>query len=149
MLATPLQIAAAYNVFANKGIYINPTLLKELIDDKGEAYAYYKSEDCHYVISEKNCEIINRSLYNNMLNGTGATGCPSNVTAAGKTATAQTGRYEENNEILCTWFAGFFPYEDPLYTIVVFNEKGSLASKDCAPVFRSCIEQIAEIENIY
>ena len=149
LLATPLQIAAAYNVFANNGIYIQPTLLKELIDENGEAYAYYKPEDTHFVISEKTCDIINVCLYNNMLNGTGKSGCPSNVTAAGKTATAQTGRYDEsNNEILCTWFAGFFPYENPEYTIVVFNEKGSLASKDCAPVFRNCIEEIVALKNI-
>ena len=79
-----------------------------------------------------------------MLNGTGSNGAPSEVTSAGKTATAQTGFYDENgNEKLCTWFAGFFPYENPRYTVVVFNENGSSASIDCAPVFKEIADEIS------
>ena len=83
-----------------------------------------------------------------MLNGTGTAAASDFVTAAGKTATAQTGRYDdEGNELLCTWFCGFFPFENPQYTIVVFNEEGSTASVDCAPVFRYCIEEIFKLTN--
>ncbi len=148
LLATPLQIAAAYNVFANNGIYNEPYLLKELIDNSGNAYAYYKSEDTHYVTDKNITETINNCLYNNMINGTGVNGKPDNTTSAGKTATAQTGRYNDSNEeILCTWFAGFFPFEAPLYTVVVFNEDGRSASTDCAPVFKEIAEKITEIKN--
>ncbi len=148
LLATPLQLAAAYNVLANNGIYNEPYILKELIDYDGKGYAYYKSEDSHTVVSNDITEIINNCLYNNMLNGTGVNGNPENTTAAGKTATAQTGRYnEENEEILCTWFAGFFPFENPLYTVVVFNENGNAASLDCAPVFKYIAQEISKLEN--
>ena len=78
-----------------------------------------------------------------MINGTGVNGSAYNTSSAGKTATAQTGQYDENgNEILCTWFAGFFPYEKPLYAVAVLNENGSTASSDCAPVFKSIAEGI-------
>ncbi len=148
LLATPVQLAAAYSVLANGGIYKTPSLLKTLINDKGEVYAYYKTEDSHKVINKDIAEIINTCLYNNMLNGTGVNGAPSNTTSAGKTATAQTGRYDENgNEELCTWFAGFFPYEKPIYAVVVLNEKGSIASSDCAPVFKVIAEGITEYLN--
>ncbi len=147
LLATPLQIAAAYNVFANNGIYTEPILLKELIDDTGKGYAYYKSEDTHRVINSDNCKVINDCLYNNMLNGTGSKGKPDNVTSAGKTATAQTGRYDDSGkEVLCTWFAGYFPFENPQYTVVIFNEDGTFASEDCAPVFKEIAENIADIK---
>ncbi len=146
LLATPLQMAAAYNVFANNGVYKEPSVLKELINSENEAYAYYRSENSYVVIDEDICDTINVCLYNNMLNGTGVNAAPENVTSAGKTATAQTGRYDENGEeILCTWFAGFFPYDDPQYTIVVFNENGSTASADCAPVFKRCAEEIMKL----
>lgn len=146
LLATPLQLAAAYNVFANNGIYTEPIILKELIDNTGKGYAYYKTEDIHAVISAESCKIINDCLYNNMLNGTGSNGKPANVTAAGKTATAQTGRYNESgDEILCTWFCGYFPFENPQYTVVIFNENGSFASEDCAPVFKEIAENITDI----
>ncbi len=33
--------------------------------------------------------------------------------SAGKTATAQTGQFVNGREILNTWFAGVYPYENP------------------------------------
>ena len=124
-------------------------MLKELIDDKGEVYGYYKSETEYNAISLKTCETVNTALYNNMLNGTGVNGNSSLTASAGKTATAQTGRYDENGkEILCTWFAGFFPYEEPLYSVVIFNENGSTASSDCAPVFKAVMEGIIKYQGV-
>ncbi len=143
LLASPVQIAAAYSVLANGGHYREPVILKELIDDTGNVYAYYKSETEYEVCSQKTCDTVNTCLYNNMLNGTGTTGAPSFVSSAGKTATAQTGIFdEEGKEQLCTWFAGFFPYEEPEYAVVVFNENGSIASEDCAPVFKEIADSI-------
>ena len=148
LLATPVQIAAAYAVFANSGKYKTPVLLKALINDDGEEYAYYKNDEEKAVINRRTAGIINTCLYNNMLNGTGINGAPYNTASAGKTATAQTGRYDDSgNEILCTWFAGFFPFEEPLYAVVVMNEKGSTASEDCAPVFKKIAEGITEYLN--
>lgn len=143
LLATPLQLAAAYNVFANKGVYIEPAILSELVDENGNTYAYYKSENTRKVLSADTCGVIGTCLYNNMLNGTGVSASSATISSAGKTATAQTGRYNENGkEILCTWFCGYFPYDEPLYTIVVFNEDGTGATADCAPVFKECVEKI-------
>ncbi len=146
LLVTPIQLAAAYSALANGGVYNAPVLMKNLIDDNGEVYGYYKSENSYRVVSEECCEKINAALYNNMLNGTGKNGLSTYVSSAGKTATAQTGRFNENEEeILCTWFAGFFPYEEPQYTIVIFNENGSAASQDCAPVFKEITEEILKL----
>lgn len=146
LLVTPIQLASAYSAIANGGIYNEPVLLKNLIDDNGEVYGYYKNEAGYRVIEQDKCEIIRTALYNNMLNGTGKSGQSSFVTSSGKTATAQTGRFnEDGNEILCTWFAGFFPYETPEYTVVIFNENGSTAALDCAPVFKRIIEEIIKL----
>lgn len=145
LLATPLQLAAAYSVLANGGTYREPVILKELLDETGKVYGYYKSETERKVTTKEICEYIGNCLYNNILTGTGKNAAPENVTAAGKTATAQTGRYEENGtERLCTWFAGYFPFDEPKYTVVIFNEKGSAASSDCAPVFKDIVDRISE-----
>lgn len=147
LTATPLQLAAAYCVLANGGYYREPILLKELVDSEKQAYAYYKSEVKYSVCSEETCEQINICLYNNMLNGTGESGKPTGIECAGKTATAQTGQYNsDSEERLCTWFAGFFPYDEPKYAVVVFNENGSTASVDCAPVFKKIVEEITYLE---
>ncbi|MBQ2758183.1 MAG: penicillin-binding protein 2 [Clostridia bacterium] len=149
LLVTPLQLAAAYCVFANHGVYTEPYILKELVNDAGEKYAYYKSEVQYQAVSDDVCTIINECLYKNMLDGISQDGNPSYTTAAGKTGTAQTGDFSNNGEErLCTWFAGFFPYENPQYVVVVFNENGSTGSKDCAPVFRHIADNITKLRGV-
>ena len=146
LLVTPVQLAAAYSALADGGVYHAPCVLKELIGDDGEAYGFFKPETEPYrALQEEHCRAIGRCLYRNMIDGTGAGGRPANTTAAGKTATAQTGRYlADGNEQLCTWFAGYFPYTEPRYTVVVFNEYGRSAAVDCAPVFKGIAEEITD-----
>ena len=145
LLATPLQLCAAYSVFASGGIYNEPYITKALIDSEKKEYAYYAPENSYRVLDSGVCNVINESLMLNMLTGTGRGGAPENVSAAGKTATAQTGKYDENGvEKLCTWFCGFFPFEKPEYAVCVFDEDGTSASEDCAPVFKEIAEKITE-----
>ena len=74
-------------------------------------------------------------------NGTGGNASYKNSTA-GKTATAQSGRYVDGKEILNTWFAGFYPYSNPKYAIVVMQEDGTSGSENCCPVFRTIVEKL-------
>ena len=146
LLASPLQVAAAYGALANGGEYREPYILKYLVNDEGENYAEYRSENFSTVISGGLCSRINEALYMNMLDGTGKNGSPASCSSAGKTATAQTGEYNDRGvERLCTWFAGFFPFEAPEYAVVVFNENGSAAAVDCAPVFKEISEEIMKL----
>ena len=46
-------------------------------------------------------------------------------------------------KIVNTWFAGFYPSDNPEYVIVVFKEDGNSASTDCAPVFRDIADAIS------
>ena len=77
--------------------------------------------------------------------GTGKSAQPYNVTAAGKTATAQTGIYFENSaEKLNSWFIGVIPASNPKYVISVMKENGKSGSLDCAPVFKKISEEIVK-----
>lgn len=143
LLATPLQMAAAYSAIANGGVYRAPRLMKALLDDEAKVYAEYRNETERRVLTEETCQTITRALQYNMTDGTGKNGASPLISAAGKTATAQTGRPDSTGaEQLCTWFCGCFPAEEPLLTVVVFNEYGTTAAKDCAPVFRAIVEGI-------
>ncbi len=51
---------------------------------------------------------------------------------------------EEDKEILYTWFAGFYPYDNPEYSIVVMTEDGTSGATDCGPIFRTIVENIEE-----
>ncbi len=74
-------------------------------------------------------------------NGTGRR-AEYNNNSAGKTSTAQSGRYVDGKEILNTWFAGFYPYDNPKYTIVIMTEDGKSGSGDCCPIFRTIVEKL-------
>lgn len=143
LLASPLQLAAAYAALARGGTYYSPYLMKSIVDEGLHETAYYLPEDGRRAAQTSTCERICEGLRENMLSGTGVQGQSPYVTAAGKTATAQTGEYDVNGvERLCTWFCGFIPFESPRYVIVVFNEDGRSAAEDCAPVFRDISERI-------
>ena len=52
-------------------------------------------------------------------------------------------------EVLHTWFAGYFPAENPRYIIVVMNEHGKYSSTDCAPAFKTIADGIYDTELQY
>lgn len=71
---------------------------------------------------------------------------PSNVYAAAKTSTAQTGRYDEEGTEYCHgWITGFFPVEAPRYAVTVLAEDGGYGNEAAAPVFRRITERIMEL----
>lgn len=142
LLATPLQIAAMYAAIANGGYYREPYVLMSMLDEKGNEYAYYMPPSADRIMKESTAKRVSALLKETVDNGNGATAKPDNATAAGKTATAQTGQYENGKELVVTWFAGYFPAEEPEYVIVVMKEKGSTSTKDCPPVFKYIADMI-------
>jgi cell division protein FtsI/penicillin-binding protein 2 len=75
-------------------------------------------------------------------NGTGYKAETTSHKSAGKTATAQTGQYEDGVELLNTWFAGLYPYDNPKYAIVIMTEKGTSGSENCCPIFSTIVEKL-------
>ena len=146
LLASPLSIAAVYAAFANGGIYREPYLIKCMTDSSGRVTAYYKNETDSRVITQSVCAEIQQMLTLTVTQGSGKNACPEKTTAAGKTATAQSGWYENGQEVLHTWFAGWFPADEPRYVITVMNERGNSSSTDCAPLFKTIADAIYECE---
>ena len=67
-----------------------------------------------------------------------AEAAPQHEAAAGKTGTAQTGRYTEGkdkSEKMDHWFAGFYPAENPQYTVVVLQDEQTQPTTGCATIF--------------
>ena len=79
---------------------------------------------------------IDSALEQTVAEGTAqdASGLPGG--AEGKTGTAQTGQFTaEGKERKNLWFAGFYPAEDPQYTIVVLQDGQTQAAVSSAAVF--------------
>lgn len=145
LTATPLQICRMTCAIANDGIINEPSLIKGIIDENGNA-EYSLIETGERVISYKTA----RTLKDFMLKTVRAENSmskPDKTSAAGKTSTAQTGRFDEyGNEVLNCWFTGFFPSYSPKYAVTILSEGGRSGNSTCGPVFKEIADNITEYE---
>lgn len=142
LTATPLQIAALYNTLASGGQYYEPYLVENQIDGEGKAVEPHVELAPLNAIDRGDALRINTFLEKTVRDGSGSSAANPGFSAAGKTATAQTGHYVDGVEKNQSWFAGFFPAENPQYTIAILKEDGVSGGIDCAPVFRAISERI-------
>ncbi|WP_299738601.1 penicillin-binding protein 2 [uncultured Rossellomorea sp.] len=72
-------------------------------------------------------------------------------TIAGKTGTAQTGNYRgeeaKENELYIKWFAGYFPFENPKYSLVAVNMDVKIDEGGIYPIFKDSVDAIYNLEN--
>ena len=146
-LVSPIQMACAYSVFANGGYYRPPTLMKAIIDDKGNAIQKVTLPQRCQVLNSSTIEIIDDLLQSVVENGNGNKAYSSLVVGHGKTATAQSGWFDGEREINHTWFCGYFDYNDITYTVVIFKEDGQSGAVDCAPIFKQISENIIKTKS--
>ncbi len=100
--ATVIEMTAAYQVFANDGVYNKPRLWDKVLDSKGNVILENKPEH-ETVISEQNASIMVKMLEEVVDSGTATdVTLKYSVDVAGKTGTT--------NEDYDRWFMGFTPY---------------------------------------
>ncbi|WP_297887354.1 penicillin-binding protein 2 [Sulfurihydrogenibium sp.] len=121
--ATPLQVGVAYSAFANGGYLVKPMLLKGFTDESGNYVKTFEPQVIRKVLSDESIKKLKPVLKLVVEDGTAKSGKSEFFTIGGKTGTAQ--KYDPTIKALSnskwyTWFAGFFPVEKPLFTVVVF-----------------------------
>ncbi len=129
---TPVQIAAAYSVFANDGVYVPPRLVE------GE-----RLPAPHRVLAPEIAQGIRTMLGHVMDTGGLRQARIPGVNAGGKTGTAdvydpELGTYPAGDYALT--FAGMFPLEKPEVVVVVMlmkPEGSSTSTYVAAPIFRA------------
>ena len=142
LTASPVGMLPLYMAIANGGRYYLPSLVKKTLKD-GKVTDYNKGYET-VAIDKETADTIKSYLAAVITEGTAASAAPKTVTAAGKTATAQTGKTDENGEkINNSWFCGFFPAEEPEYVVIVLSEGGSTA--DTTSAFALIADKIIEI----
>lgn len=137
---TPIQLAAAYNAIAT-GCYIEPTVIFGLANEDGLVKKAPKKEK-RRVLSESTVCKMKKLLSFVVSKGNARSAKSAFFKICGKTGTAQSGIYDSGREICRTWFAGFFPAENPHYIVVVMNEDGVGGSVECTPLFKEIAEKI-------
>ena len=145
MLISPVQMAVAYACFANGGYYREPTLMKGIIDKNGNIIQKVNLPSKYRVLNDSTIKQIDNILESVVANGNANKAHSEIVTNHGKTATAQSGWFENGREITHTWFCGYFSDNNKTYVIVIFKEDGTSGATDCAPVFKEISENIVNI----
>lgn len=145
LTATPMQICRMTAAIANGGVINQPSLIKGIRADDGTV-EYSGVTAGKRVLSYETVKKLKNFMYytvraeNSMSN-------PEKTIAAGKTSTAQTGRFDENgNEILNCWFTGYFPSYSPRYAVTVMSEGGVSGNVTCGPIFRQIADEITAYE---
>jgi cell division protein FtsI/penicillin-binding protein 2 len=119
--ASPLQVAMAYGALANGGYLMKPLLIEKIIapDDSEEAF---EPERIRRIISEETYQTIKAMLLSSVENGVARGAGVRGHSVMGKTGTSQT--YQKGKALTglgttITSFAGFGPYDDPQFVILV------------------------------
>lgn len=121
VVLSPITILNLYSAIANDGSYFLPRIVKSTIN-KGRK-TEVENISATRAFSKETAEFLKGALVRVITEGTGKTAAPKLCAAAGKTATAQTGVYDENGkEITNGWFCGFFPVEEPRFAVSVLSE---------------------------
>lgn len=136
VMISPLEVASLLSTIADDGVWAPPSLVKYTVDRNGSKQVFPAGERKR-VISSATATKVRQLLEKVVEEGTGKAAAIPETQVAGKTATCQTGRMNDNNEeILNTWFAGYFPAQEPRWAVVVMSEEGTSGAWNCAPVFR-------------
>ena len=148
LLATPLQVAAMMNAIAAGGVYRAPSFVLEAFDEAtGETVERYPQPAARRAVSEQTARRLQQLLAGVVDEGTGREAAPFCGSAAGKTGTAQTGQFTpEGEEKMNFWFAGFFPAEDPQYTVVVLQDGQTGPAQSSAAVFAQVCQALWLLE---
>ncbi|MFB2706197.1 penicillin-binding protein 2 [Marinobacter shengliensis] len=154
MLSTPLQLATATTLIANRGIWVEPRLLKDIRGDR--SVDEFLPSETHEPLILKNpddWEFVVETMEEVMHGARGtarAAGSSASYRMAGKTGTAQVfslGEDEEYDEEQIkerlrdhALFVGFAPSDNPKIAVAVIVENGGGGSSTAAPVARALFD---------
>ncbi len=142
LMASPVAMLNLYAAIASDGSYFLPSIVEKTVINGVENI--YDTGNKTKVMQPSTAKQLREFLKSVITEGTGIEANPTLCTAAGKTATAQTGRYyDDGSEITNSWFCGFFPADEPQYVVIVMSDSKSDVST--ASVFAEIADGITEI----
>lgn len=122
VLATPIQIASAYQAIANNGVQLKPTVVDRFVTYSGKVENNAPKVVRKLNVSSKNLKLMQNAL-RLPVSGYGGTakllrigGYP----VSAKTGTAQNTGFEDNH----SWIVGYFPSDNPQIVFMSIVEGG-------------------------
>lgn len=146
---TPVQMLKWISAIGNGGKFVTPHFLKEYQkNDKTWAAAEYAFQDLG--IGDDVLSLVRSGMRESVATGIVYTLRNTKVPVAAKTGTAEFGVKDDKGNYTKShaWITGFFPYEDPKYSFVFFQEAGGLGSAS-GKVANDFINWFVDYENSF
>jgi len=138
---TPLEVANAYSTLARDGVYIEPSAIRYIKDNKGNVIEVSNNTPMRVIKSEPVRE-LNSILVNVVENGTGKSAKIEGRQVAGKTGTT--------DSVKDIWFNGFTP--DTATVVWMGNDENQalsgVFSSNCAILWNKFTTELYKIKNI-
>ncbi|MHB8134324.1 MAG: penicillin-binding protein 2 [Anaerolineaceae bacterium] len=178
VLSTPIQVLVSFATLANDGIYMKPTLVKEVLDSEGNVVTPFTPTQVWDITQDKLIHVYDENFLQTgemksvepwviqkakegmrqvVVDGT-ATDVFSGMKfeTAGKTGTAEYCDNIANDKGLCipgswpahAWYAGYAPYDNPEIVVVAFVYNGDEGSVVAGPIVRNVLEAYFELKAI-
>ena len=127
LLVTPVQIAKMTNIIASGGVDYQATLVMSMEGQSPEGTR---------VMTEVTAKEIAHMMEAVCEKGT-ASSASLHRKSAGKTGSAEAG--SDESYTVHGWFTGYFPAENPEYTVTIIAENGKTGSRSALPVFEEIV----------
>ncbi|MGD9694376.1 MAG: penicillin-binding protein 2 [Thermoleophilia bacterium] len=138
MLATPLQMAAAYAAIADGGVWRTPSVGRQVTDPNGRVVQRLSQErpTRSLGLGESTLSTIRQGLYEvaNSPQGTAYEvfhNLPADAKVAGKTGTAEQKSGPDPRDH--SWFVGYAPADNPKIVVAVVIARGGTGANAAAP----------------
>lgn len=120
---TPIQMVAAVGTIANKGTYVKPRVVKQIVDGESGEVRDIAVEKTEGVLSKKTAEDVLSMMETVVAQGTGKNAQVEGYRIGGKTGTSEDG---VNTNKYVTSFIGVAPISDPEVVILItlYNPTG-------------------------
>lgn len=150
---SPLQMVTLYNAVANNGKMMRPYLVNEIREDGRAVQQYEPTVIQDSICSKTTLGQLRELLESVVLEGTAKTLQSNYYSFAGKTGTAlvANGSRGYDDKIYQSSFAGYFPANNPLYTVIVVIKNRPHApvfygAAVAGPVFREIADQVYSLK---
>ena len=178
VLATPLQILISYAIVANDGVYMKPTLIREIIDADGNVVQEFTPTELWDVTKDPMINVFDENfvptgelktidpsviadtqqgLRMTVTEGTALSIFKGfDIPTSGKTGTAEycdniaqeKGLCESGNWPAHAWYVGYAPSDDPEVAVIAFVYNGTEGSSVAAPIVREFLEAYFALKEI-
>ncbi|RRD40662.1 penicillin-binding protein 2 [Leptotrichia sp. OH3620_COT-345] len=139
VLMTPIQVASSYQIIANNGVMMKPTIVDKFVSYDGKVEINEPKISRKANVSEKNLKLMQNALKLpvNSHGGTARILYIPNYPVSAKTGTAQNTGFRDHH----SWIAGYFPSDNPEIVFVSIVEGAGYGGIVSGQMARTFIER--------